>query len=43
LQLKPQLPLTQVGVLFAGCGQGVQELPQLFTLLFETHWPLHRW
>ena len=42
MQVNPQLPATQVAELLAGFGHGVQEVPQLLTLLFERHCPLQR-
>lgn len=43
MQATPQTPLLQVAVPLVGDGQGVQRLPQVCTLLFETHWPLQSW
>jgi hypothetical protein len=43
LQVAPQLAPLHVAVPFGGFGQGVQELPQLLTLVFDTHCPEQSW
>jgi hypothetical protein len=43
LQDTPQLVPLQVALPLAGVAQGAQELPQLSTLLFETHSPAQLW
>ena len=45
-QRRPQLVPLQVTVVplpNGPSGQTVQRLPQVLTLKFETHWPLHSW
>jgi hypothetical protein len=42
LQAKPQLVPSQVAVALAGGVHGLQEPPQVLTLLFETQLPPHK-